>query len=595
MFGAQRNRGEARRGSGDNRQRRVLAAATGAALLAAASLAVGQSLEQEAPQAAAAAEPAPPGPGVATSEVCSRCHAFSPDARALRDERGRSVAPYDLWQSTMMANSARDPFWRAVMSAEIAATPNAKDAIVSKCLKCHTPLADRVGLDVAGLENLPGAIEGEDEFGELAQDGVSCTICHGIADEGLGTPESFTAGFTLNDQLHLYGPHDEVFPRPMEMVSGFTPHYGAHMTRSKLCGSCHTLVTDALDPEGNEVGMQLHEQTPYLEWRNSIFSDEEPDGTLMEEPPSTARTCQACHMPTTDVDGRPIETRIAHNPFGIDFGFVEERSPFGRHLFVGGNAYMLTMLRDNAEELGVKAPAEAFDATIAATREQLGERSAKLVVEAGATPGAFDVTVTNLTGHKLPSGHPSRRMWLEVTALDAGGNELFRSGAPNEEGLIVGPDGEVLPTERRGGPVEPHRQVIERPDQVARFRAIMADAEGAPTYSLLRGAQWMIDDRVLPRGWRGDHPDAPKARPYGTGEDTDFAPEGPSSGTDTVTYRLPEGTATVRARLLYQTLSPRYVVEALAYETPEIERFMKLYEASDRAPEVLATAVWSQL
>ena len=61
-----------------------------------------------------------------TSGTCALCHAGSDGATAMKDAKGRSVAPYDLWQSTMMANSSRDPLWRAVVSAEVAATPNAK-------------------------------------------------------------------------------------------------------------------------------------------------------------------------------------------------------------------------------------------------------------------------------------------------------------------------------------------------------------------------------------------------------------------------------------------------------------------------------------
>jgi hypothetical protein len=79
----------------------------------------------------------PPGAGVRTSEACALCHSTSERATAMRDSAERSVAPFDLWQSTMMANAARDPFWRAVMSAEMAATPNAAAHIAGECMKCQ--------------------------------------------------------------------------------------------------------------------------------------------------------------------------------------------------------------------------------------------------------------------------------------------------------------------------------------------------------------------------------------------------------------------------------------------------------------------------
>ena len=60
-----------------------------------------------------------------TADRCALCHDSSPNARALRDAQGDSVAPYDLWESTIMANAARDPIFRAALSVERAATPAA--------------------------------------------------------------------------------------------------------------------------------------------------------------------------------------------------------------------------------------------------------------------------------------------------------------------------------------------------------------------------------------------------------------------------------------------------------------------------------------
>lgn len=544
-----------------------------------------------------------PGPGVSTAEVCTRCHAGAETAQAMRDAKGRSVAPVDLWRSSMMANSARDPFWRAVVRAEMAATPNAAEAIAAKCLSCHAPLANQVGLDDHGTGDPLHVLDCESELGELARDGVSCTICHGISPEGLGTPASYTAGFVINDQLALYGPHKDPITRPMEFHSGFTPTYGEHITSSAHCGSCHTLITDALSPAGEVVGTGFHEQTTYLEWRNSVFSDEGPDGQTLEEVPGTARSCQDCHTPTTDEDGRPIRTALAHNPGGFDFPFVQPRKPFGRHLFVGGNTFVLSLLRDHAEELGVTAPREAFDATIEATREQLASRTARIGMKEVAAPEGVDgvlaveVEVTNLTGHKLPSGHPSRRMWLEVVAKTLEGDVVFSSGRWNERGLIVGPDGEALPTERADGPIEPHRDVVAAQDQVARFRGVMADAKGDPTFLLLRGDGWFVDDRLLPRGWSADHPDAAHTGPAGVEGDADF-PQGKGSvsdGRDRVTYLVPAPAGVelvIQARLVHQAVSPRYVADALRFEAPEIERFLAMEREADRSPEILASGLW---
>ncbi|MGA1870231.1 MAG: hypothetical protein ACMUJM_16965 [bacterium] len=39
------------------------------------------------------------------------------------------------------------------------------------------------------------------------------------------------------------------------------------------------------------------------------------------------------------------------------------------------------------------------------------------------------VTMTNHSGHKLPTGFPEgRRMWINVKAFDANGEQIFESG-----------------------------------------------------------------------------------------------------------------------------------------------------------------------
>lgn len=536
-----------------------------------------------AQQSSMAAPQAPaPGPAVAHSETCARCHENSSRAIAMRDSRGQRVAPFDLWRSTMMANSARDPFWRAVMSAEISSFPTRRHEIESKCLKCHTPLADRAGLDDHGSGSVAHLLDCDSELGRAARDGVSCTICHGMSPEGLGTAASFTAGFELDPYRRLFGPHAEPATGPMRMNTGFTPAAGEHLTDSALCGSCHTLVTHALAPDGSDTGIEFHEQTPYLEWRNSAFDLER------ELPGPRAASCQDCHVPTSDEFGVPISTRLATNPGGRDFGFLQERSPYGRHLFVGGNTLVLSLFRDHGEELGVSAPREAFAATLAATRRQLSTRTASLEVSAlESAPGslAFEVHVENLSGHKFPTGHPSRRAWLHVSVLDAQGVELAASGAWDEGGRLVGPDGLPLATEFAGGPIEPHRNRVQAPEQVARFRTVLADAQGEPTFRLLAAAGFEVDDRLLPAGWSATHPDAAATRPIGVEGDPDFR-----AGADGIGFQLSfEGLAAeLLVELCYQPVSPRWVAELETLSTPEIQRFLALRETADRAPVIVS-------
>jgi len=503
----------------------------------------------------------------------------------MRDAAGEGIAPYDLWRGTMMANAARDPIWRAVVSAEVMATPSRQAEIEETCLACHAPMAQRMGLEPGASGSLMSVIQSDSSLGRLARDGVSCSVCHGMSPEGLGSEESFSAGFALDAERRLYGPHADPFDMPMRRHTGFTPTQGRHITESALCGSCHTLETPTFAADGSHDDSRFLEQAPYLEWRNSSYSDERsPVG-------ERAASCQDCHVPTLDERGAPTRTRIARNPMGRDFPPIQERSPFGRHVVVGGNTLGLSLLRDHADVLDVAAPREAFDAAIAATRLQLETRSARVTLLEPSRDGerlAFSVQVENLTGHKLPTAHPTRRAWLRVLVRDARGAVVFASGVTDARGRILGAAGEALLSERAGGPIEPHRDVIRSADEVAVFEAVMADADGAPTFTLMRGASWWRDDRLLPHGWDAGHAEASRTAPVGVDSDESFLP-----GSDRVHFDVPasvEGPLTLEASLVYQSLSARWVDELMRWDTPEIEALRSMLETADRTPEVLGTA-----
>ena len=477
----------------------------------------------------------------ATSSVCSTCHSNSPRATAMRDASGKGIAPHDLWRSSMMANSTRDPLWRAVLSIEIASTPSRRAAIEKKCLRCHAPMAS-VAAERAGLPiSVDTFLHGESPPSALAKDGVSCMACHLIEPDGLGTPESFGGGFKIGDKRRVYGPHDGLFAMPMKHHTGFTPTQGDHITESSMCATCHTLETRSYDADGKPTGHLHLEQSPYLEWQNSAFNSEA--GTALGTSPDgkrTAKTCQDCHVPTEEENGEPIQTRIARNPGGRDFPPTRPRAPFGQHVFVGGNTLIPAILRDNAKLLGVAAPpaalvpditshcgfrrrirplaslrsvddgppawtpsrasranesarrnptstceTEHFDKTIAATRKQLRTQTAKIRLGKAERKGdelLLPVRVENLTGHKLPTGYPSRRVWIRLLVKNAAGKVVFASGRFDPRGRILDGEDRPLPSEERGGPTLPHRSLIESSDQVAVYEAVMSDSRGKPTY-----------------------------------------------------------------------------------------------------------------
>ena len=479
----------------------------------------------------------------ATAIVCETCHSNADDSGAMRDHQGRGIAPHDLWQSSMMANAARDPFFRAVVAAEAVAAGADSAAMEARCLHCHAPMASydarvagRPGLALAQLDN-----EDDDDdwdVAALARDGVSCTLCHQIQPGAKPDGE-----FTVGEDREIYGPFDQQFGLAMHRVTKYWPKQGKHMLKSEQCMSCHTSTMPG--------------EVTFLEWENSTREE----------------TCQECHMPSGN------RTRIARTSHGGDIASLIPRSPVGKHLFVGGNTLVPKILRDNMDALHVKAPREAFDATIAAARTMLREKTARVSIEE-ARPGVdgirIVVKVENLTGHKFPTGHPSRRAWLWVRVFDAKGKLVYESGRADAKGRLAqdGKDGALLP----------HFAESIQPSQIQIYEAVL---KGSRIQS--HGSRGLVkDNRLLPAGWSPKHANAAATKPIGVGDDEDFV-----AGSDSVVYITP-GLAdlpfpyTVEVVLLYQPISPRYVAELFAVDDPEIKRFQAMYEAAGNVPEVLA-------
>jgi hypothetical protein len=367
--------------------------------------------------------------------------------------------------------------------------------------------------------------------------------------------------------------------------TGFVPTESPHVRQSALCASCHTLVTDALAADGTPTGHSLLEQGPYVEWQNSQFNDE------ADNQGGVAASFQDCHVPITDADGAAIQTRIARNPHGGDFPPVSPRQPFGRHVFTGGNTLVPSIIR--AELVKSNSDTEFavanIDAAIQRTRDMLRNKTARLHIKSLRQADGrlmIDLKVENLSGHKLPTAYPSRRVWIRLRAYDAAGNVIFASGDFDDRGRIVDADGDALPSERVGGVLMPHHSEIDRPGQVQIYEAVMEDSSGTATYSLLRGARYQKDNRLLPKGWKSDHERGPKTAPVGTASDIDFI-----AGSDNVTYivdaPLNRGPHRIEADLLYQVLGSRYADELLTCDVPEMERFRKLYQAADPRPELI--------
>ena len=495
----------------------------------------------------------------ATSDQCIACHSN------IIDENGRNVSIGHIWRGSMMAQSARDPYWQASVRREVTDYPGARAEIEDTCATCHMPMARTLaraeGVPGKVFEHLEAARRGE-ESALFAMDGVSCTTCHQIRPDNLGDESSFDGNFVIRTDTgvdpQLFGPFevDDGLSRIMQSATGFLPDSSTHVQQSELCATCHTLFTPSLDAEGREVG-RFPEQTPYLEWRHSAFSESE--------------SCQDCHMP--EASTAPITSVLG-----------EPREGFSQHVFRGGNVFMLRLLDKYRDELLVSAPSSDLQRAAEATLENLQTATARLkVMEIRRSDDHFeiDLEVRNLAGHKLPTAYPSRRAWIHLEVRDGGGNVVFESGAMRPDGSIEGNDNDADAYR-----FEPHYLVIDDPGQVQIYEPIIADGSGRVTTGLLSAVEYAKDNRLLPDGFdRESADDAIMVRGRAR-EDADFR-----DGSDRIRYRVeaPAGAweIEVKARLMFQTIGFRWARNLAPYDADETRRFVTYYDDNARASAVV--------
>ena len=246
---------------------------------------------------------------------------------------------------------------------------------------------------------------------------------------------------------------------------------------------------------------------------------------------------------------------------------------------------MVSLLKNNATELGVTADAPHFEDTIARTQVQLQQDTATLTATASTDDQnllTVKVVVQNLAGHKVPSGLPSRRTWLHLVVKDANGAPLFESGKVLADGRIEGNNADMDISA-----YEPHYDLIGSSDQVQIYEPVMIDSDGQVTYTLLRADSYAKDNRLLPAGFSKDSAIADIAVRGNAQSDPNFV-----GGEDEVTYQVDlageAGPFEIVAELLFQTLSYPFINDLSQDETALISRFMGQYSQADKMPVLLA-------
>lgn len=587
---------------------------------------------------------------------CATCHTGDQDLDIMYHVNN-DVSPAAQWKHSVMAHSLNDPFFTAMVEEESHVFPAFSGFIEDTCLRCHAPMAYTHAHQSPDLLLEEGYYRLDTAMMDShAREGISCTACHQMQDpttiDPLKTAEenlldSVSGHYKIKspeeylkeDNLGLnskgepiigvifgpfLNPHGDAMPRSAR----YEPQYAAHISESAMCATCHNLYTPTIrldktlhtvdaagDYDANsETVAQFPEQTPYWDWLNSKYSD-----------PTTGKTCQACHMaPPADNYQTKITKQPENSPLRPEDNGTDK--VFSVHEFVGGNSYLLGLLSKYMTELGIadKTTEAGFNEKIAQTQSLL-KTAADLTIGAQSVVNStlsIPVTITNLTGHKLPASFPSRRMWVHLKVTDAQGNTVFESGR-HENGRIVGKDNaftdsrclatlkaEDFTTSLGEGCYEPHRDTIWSSDQVAIFESVLGDVEGQITHVLLHAYKYLKDNRLPPQGWtlENRHPNPVTPLMWDDDiigaavDDDDFAigkadPNVGSDGKDTITYAVDingfSAPFNVQAELLYQTIRPSFV--AAMHADDEIEgdshvgRFKEMYDQTPPTPEVIAT------
>jgi hypothetical protein len=501
------------------------------------------------------------------------------------------------------------------------------------------------------------------KYGALARDGVSCAACHHIVRDH--TPpgqdplqwflnHNITGQFTTGKAGEIFGPFEDnsvspppteantVSPHPMKESLAIDPKFNDYVKDSRLCGNCHTINLPVMDqkPFGHSL-----EQVTYLEWLNSQYQTD-------FKPGPKAKSCQDCHMATSyanaqnKVNVKQIQTAFA-DVQDDTYPAAEHSAPFDqirarfrdkgfvRHQLQGLNIFLLEMFNQfmtpdtskppnySNDILGVRKsdymstlnndlPNAIANFVQAAQYETATVEVSKPSIQAQKL--IADVTVTNNTGHRFPSGVGFRRAFIEFDVLDNSSIDpqthqpkiVWSSGRTNEAGFIVDKDGNILESEYVGtnsdkkGPAQPHFYGKDHPitssKQVQIYEELVKDSNGDYTTSFIRRDEIPKDNRLLPKGWTREGP-APKSFSgeflHSTFPEGDAAKDPTylnGSGTSVVRYAIPlaefpSGTdaskLTVKATLYYQSIPPYYLIQRFQ-QAPNAAGTQRLFYLTSR-------------
>jgi hypothetical protein len=426
---------------------------------------------------------------------------------------GRALEPYgcgchgsyvnDYWEGSMHSQSARDPIFQAALDV---ANYNVADS-GEWCLRCHAGYAWMEGraMPADGSSLLPEDMEGN-----------HCDLCHAMVDPFSARGISLQTGSTLvstwgNGQFVITdGALDEkTGPLWVSPPGAHEIYEDAIFHTSEICGQCHDVSNPNNCPGGDSGDVQdcFPLDRSYSEWKQSWYGAQ-----------GDTERCQICHMPYDNhrwAGGRPARDCQNH-----DFIGANTFSTLAVIELYGGDVNSSALLDGN---------------TLSRLQLQSGN-SVDGYDETDVSPHQVDVKITNLAGHKFPTGWAEgRRMWINVVARDSGGAAVYESG------VYHGASAELV-----------HDADIKVYESISGVSGLDGCTDATESFNVMLNDCIIKDNRIPPRGFTNAAFAAVRAEPVGYSyADGQYW--------DTTSYTLPWDAVEVDFNVYYQTISYEYM------------------------------------
>lgn len=441
-------------------------------------------------------------------KLCKVCHSKTGDINA---------EPYRTWQGGMMAHASLDPVYLAAQAIANQDVPG----VGEYCIRCHSPAGWLEGRSKAA----DGSLLTEDD-----KHGVSCTICHRLADplsdEGKKLVESPAPGYgnammvMTEDNKFVFGPYPD-----SPHVSSHTTAQSAFLASGEICGTCH----DVSNPlAANDIKTDapyaygIIERT-YSEWAMSDYATDE-----------DKRTCQSCHFPKIEGGGLAARHKSASH-----------RDYLVQHGPTGGSIWVQKAVIETSDAKGINT--EALELGIEKTKALL-KTAAKLELTF-PEKRKVNLRATNLTGHKLPTGYiEGRRMWVNMKFMGANGKLIKEIGAYKPVEVEIA--GTKLTARTLTDALE--TRVYECLPGLSGEQARKYGKQPGKSFHFVLNDIITKDSRIPPKGFNNKAFAGRGAAPVGI-EYTD------GQYWDDVVFDLPEQCTSVKAALIYEPVTMEYI------------------------------------